>query len=167
MLPVPSTMANPHPLTPPTVSGRNLKSISRIFFSINCLSLFVNCRSQLLLDRLGRYLKLFVSTDIPFSHEFTSQFGLANLLLAKNTQKLSRKPSRRVSVQLNDPRLMKTIINIIILYFENITQTDDFPLSRVAVDHNSVWLCFRHLIERAGNEEGSHYGCPLLHRGRR
>ena len=42
-----------------------------------CLSVFANCRSQLLIDRLVTYIKLFVSTVIPSSHEFASQFGLA------------------------------------------------------------------------------------------
>ena len=58
-----------------------------------CLSLFANCRSQFLLDRLGR------STVIASSHESASQFGLANFLYAKITQKPSRKPSGRTSVQ--------------------------------------------------------------------
>ena len=61
-------------------------------FSLN-LSLLANCRSQFLLDCLGRCLKLFVSTDSTSSHELTSQFGLAIFLYAKNTQKLSRRPS--------------------------------------------------------------------------
>ena len=47
------------------------------------MSLFANCRSQLLFDRLGRYLKLFVSTVIPYSHEFVSQFGLAHFYRRK------------------------------------------------------------------------------------
>ena len=42
-----------------------------------CLSLFANGRSQFLLDRPGRCLKLFVSTEGPSSYEFASQFGLA------------------------------------------------------------------------------------------
>ena len=41
-----------------------------------CLSLFANYSSQFLLDRLGRFLKLFVSTVIPFSHQFASQSAL-------------------------------------------------------------------------------------------
>ena len=36
------------------------------------------CRcSQFLLNRLGRYLKLFISTVIPFSLTIVSQFGLS------------------------------------------------------------------------------------------
>ena len=42
-----------------------------------CLSLFANCRSQFLLDRLGRYLKLFALTVIPFCHEFASLLRIA------------------------------------------------------------------------------------------
>ena len=37
--------------------------------------MFANCRSQFLLDRLGRCVKLFVSTDSTSSHELASQFG--------------------------------------------------------------------------------------------
>ena len=61
-----------------------------IFLKYVCLSMLANCRSQFLLDRLGRCLKLFVSTDSPSCHEFVSQFGLAIFLNAKN----SRKPCR-------------------------------------------------------------------------
>ena len=43
-------------------------------------------RSQLLPDRLGIYLKLFVSTYSTPCHEFAFRFGLAFLLYAKNTQ---------------------------------------------------------------------------------
>ena len=57
------------------------------------MSLLENCRSHLLLDCLGRCLKLFVSTDSASSDEFEYQFGLANFLYAKNTQTLSRKQS--------------------------------------------------------------------------
>ena len=39
--------------------------------------MFANCRSQLLIDRLGKCLKLFESTDIPSSHAFAFQFRLA------------------------------------------------------------------------------------------
>ena len=47
-----------------------------LLFSFN-LSLFANCRSQFLLDRLGRCLNLFVLTESTTSPEFASQFGLA------------------------------------------------------------------------------------------
>ena len=50
-----------------------------------CLSQLANCRSQLLLDCLERYVKLFISADGPSSHELVSQFSLAILLYAKNT----------------------------------------------------------------------------------
>ena len=53
--------------------------------------MFADCRSQFLLDRLGRCLQLFVSSDSTSSHEFASQFGLAFFLYAKNI--LSRMPS--------------------------------------------------------------------------
>ena len=35
-----------------------------------------NCWSQFLLDRLGRCIKLFVSTESTSSNDFASQFGL-------------------------------------------------------------------------------------------
>ena len=54
--------------------------------------MLAKCRSQFLLDRLRRCLKLFVSTDSTSRHEFASQFGLA-FTYAKNTQKLSRSPT--------------------------------------------------------------------------
>ena len=55
--------------------------------------LFANCGSQLLLDRLGRCIKLFVSSECTSSHEFVSQFGLAICFYAKNTQN-ALKPCR-------------------------------------------------------------------------
>ena len=58
-----------------------------------CLSTFADCRSQFLLDRLERCLKLFVSSGSTSCHEFASQFGLAFFLYAKNIHKLSRMPS--------------------------------------------------------------------------
>ena len=78
---------------------------SNIFWYYNCLnadtirnlvylSQLANCRLQFLLNRLGRCIKLFVSTERTSSHEFTSRFGLYIFLNAKNTQKLWRIPSR-------------------------------------------------------------------------
>ena len=64
--------------------------INRFFLN---LSLLANCRPQFLLDCLGRCLKLFISTGSTSSHESASQFGLAIFLYAKNTQKLSLRPS--------------------------------------------------------------------------
>ena len=55
------------------------------------MSLFANCRSQFLLDRLGRCLKLFVSTVIPSSHEFASQFGLVIIIIMYLCSKLNGK----------------------------------------------------------------------------
>ena len=40
-------------------------------------------RSQFLIDRLGRCLKLFVSLVIPSSHKFASEFGLLDKIIAK------------------------------------------------------------------------------------
>ena len=51
-----------------------------------CLSQLKNCRSQFLLDRLGRCLKLFISTESTSCHESASQFVLEYFLYSKNTQ---------------------------------------------------------------------------------
>ena len=65
-----------------------------------CLSQLANCRSQVLLDRLGRCIKLFVSAESTSCREFASQVGLDIFLCAKNTEKLSRKPTlAQVSVE--------------------------------------------------------------------
>ena len=71
-----------------------------------------------MLDRLRRCLKLFISTVIPSSHEFASQFGLAHFLQAKNTQKLSQEPNRHAGIQLNDPATRRkgvvTVVEILL-----------------------------------------------------
>ena len=51
--------------------------------------MFANCWSQFLLDRLGRYLNLFVSTVGPSSHEFASQFGIAIVMGKKDPQTIA------------------------------------------------------------------------------
>ena len=55
--------------------------VSILLYSLN---LYVAVRSlyrpQFWLDRLGRYIKLFLSTVIPFSHAVASQFGLVFFL---------------------------------------------------------------------------------------
>ena len=52
-----------------------------------CLSVLANCRSQFLLDRLGRCLKLFVSTDS------TSCHGLDKFLYAKKPKTIANTES--------------------------------------------------------------------------
>ena len=64
-----------------------------IFDVIICLSLFANYRQQFLLDRFGRYLKVFVSTVITSSHAFASQFGLANFYRWKTQKKRAKNES--------------------------------------------------------------------------
>ena len=59
--------------------------LSILEFALN-LSLFANCRSQFLLDRLGRCLKLIVSSESISCHEFASQFGLEFVLYAKKNK---------------------------------------------------------------------------------
>ena len=59
-----------------------------LYYNSPCLSMFANCRSQFLLDRLGKCLKLFVSTDTP---EFALQLGLAIFLYMRKTPKTSGK----------------------------------------------------------------------------
>ena len=67
------------------------------------MSLFANFSSEFLHDRLGRWLKLFVSTDGPSSHEFASQFGLA-IFYTRKTPKHYREDriSRPVECLLNE-----------------------------------------------------------------
>ena len=57
------------------------------------MSKLANCRSQFLLDRLGRSLKLFVSSESTSCHKFASQFGLAIFVFAMNAQNFG-KPDR-------------------------------------------------------------------------
>ena len=72
---------------------RSIEIYTIICLKSVCRSTFADCRSQFLLDRLGRCLRLIVSYRGTSSHEFASQFGLAFFLYAKNIHKLSRMPS--------------------------------------------------------------------------
>ena len=63
--------------------------------------LFANCRSQVLLDRLGRCLKLTVSSESISFHEFASQFGLEFVLYAKKNPNLSLIQSRPLVIYFN------------------------------------------------------------------
>ena len=65
------------------------------------MSLFANCRSQFLLDLLGRYLKLIVSSESISCHEFASQFGLEFVLYAGKNPNLSLIQSRPHVVYFN------------------------------------------------------------------
>ena len=67
-----------------------------------CVSMLANCMSQFLLDRLGRYLKLFVSTESISCHEFASQFGLAFFWYPKNNQNYREYLVPRANVYLNE-----------------------------------------------------------------
>ena len=62
--------------------------------------MLANCRSQFLLDRLGRCLKLFASTLGPSSHDVASQFGLAQFFLREKHPKTHGNRVARVSVYL-------------------------------------------------------------------
>ena len=66
-----------------------------------CPSVFANSRSQFLLDRLGKCLQLFVSSDSISCNEFASQFGLAFFVYAKNIQNDSEYRVDHASGQLN------------------------------------------------------------------
>ena len=55
-----------------------------------CLSAFANGRSQFLLDRLGRCIKLFLSAESISCHEFASQFGLAIFCTRKTLKKFGK-----------------------------------------------------------------------------
>ena len=60
------------------------------------------CMSQFLLGRLGRCLRLFVSTESTSSHEFASQFGLAFFYTRKTPKTdLEDRPSHKCI--LNEP----------------------------------------------------------------
>ena len=77
-----------------TTSSKSAKTL-RIIYTIICLksvcrSTFADCRSQFLLDRLGRCLKLIVSYRGTSSHEFASQFGLEFFYTRKKLPNHSR-----------------------------------------------------------------------------
>ena len=61
------------------VSTRNIYTI----ICLKNMSPFANCRSQFLPDRLGRCLKLAVSSESISCHEFASQFGLEFVIREK------------------------------------------------------------------------------------
>ena len=154
-----------------------------------CRSKLANCRSQFLLDRLGRCIKLFVSTESTSCHRFASQFGpefFYNIMwktpkTIANTASHTRlfiwmkhrsAPSNsdnldddgggwacacvrvhacvRVRACVRDvfaiynhiiwPGLMMIIIKTIILYFMQITHTDDFPSTgtRLVINKSSM-----------------------------
>ena len=71
-----------------------------------CRSTFADCRSQFLLDRLGRCLKLIVSYRGTSSHEFASQFGLEFFYTRKNSQTtvgpITDRPRHRPSERRNN-----------------------------------------------------------------
>ena len=71
-----------------------------------CRSTFADCRSQFLLDRLGRCLKLIVSYRGTSSHEFESQFGLEFFYTRKNSQTtvgpITNRPRHRPSERRNN-----------------------------------------------------------------
>ena len=79
-----------------------LKSVCLFVCLSVCLSMFANCMSQLLLDRLGRYLKLFVSTESISCHESASQFGPAFFWYPKNNQNYREYRVPRANVYLNE-----------------------------------------------------------------
>ena len=58
-----------------------------------CLSMLANSRSQVLLDRLGRCIKLFVSTKNTSCHEFAYQFGLEIFYTRKTTKTIANTES--------------------------------------------------------------------------
>ena len=64
-------------------------SISILKFAIS-LSTFANCRSQFLLNRLRRCLKLIVFSRGTSCHEFASQFGLEFFYTRKNRKPVAR-----------------------------------------------------------------------------
>ena len=81
-------------------------AISLICLKSVCRSTFADCRSQFLLDRLGRCLKLIVSYRGTSSHEFASQFGLEFFYTRKNSQTtvgpITDRPRQRPSERRNN-----------------------------------------------------------------
>ena len=75
--------------------------LSILYFSLS-LSMLANCMLQFLLDRLGRCLKLFVSTESISCHEFASQFGLPIFVYATNDQNYREYRVARVNIYLNE-----------------------------------------------------------------
>ena len=75
---------------------------TRILLTSACLSMLANYRSQFLLDRLGRCLKLFVSTESISCHDVASQFGLAIFLYAKNTHNYREYRVAHANVYFNE-----------------------------------------------------------------
>ena len=67
-----------------------------------CLSKSANCRSQFLLDRLGRCLKLFISTESTSCHEFASQFGLQFFYTQKIPNTIAKNTVAYAIVYLNE-----------------------------------------------------------------
>ena len=67
------------------------------------LSVLANYRTQFLLDRLGRYLKLFVSNDSTSCHEFASQYGIAFFCIHEKHPKPRGNRVASACVYLNDP----------------------------------------------------------------
>ncbi len=71
-----------------------------------CLATFADCRSQFLLDRLGRCLKLIVSYRGTSSHEFASLFGLEFFIREKTPKPQS---ARSLTVRATDRQNGATI----------------------------------------------------------
>ena len=80
-----------------------LRIYTTILLKSVCLSQLANCRSQFLLARLGRYLKLFVSTESTSCHEFASQFGLDFFIREKHSKPRGNRAAS-ASVYLNGQR---------------------------------------------------------------
>ena len=73
-----------------------------MIYTVGPTSQLATGRSQFLLDRLGRRLKLSVSTESTSCHEFASQFGLDISVYAKNTKNYREYRVARATVYLNE-----------------------------------------------------------------
>ena len=98
-----------------------------------CLFLVANYRPQFLLDRLGRYLKLFVSTVAPFSHELANQIGLAHFCIVENPK--DRVFSCGQGSYKRQHIKFENILGFLRTIFENISRT--FVLSHVKTNNKS------------------------------
>ena len=90
----------------PAIKGKRRHIYTIICIKSVCRSTFADCRSQFLLDRLGRCLKLIVSYRGTSSHEFASQFGLDIFIREKTPKPQS---ARSLTVRATDRQNGATI----------------------------------------------------------
>ena len=84
-------------------------AVTWVIYTIICLWTFAKCRSQVLLDCLGRCLKLIASSRGTSCHEFASHFGLEFVIREKTANQSrpitdrSAPPTVRTAQQFERP----------------------------------------------------------------